>query len=378
MLKILYLWVKFLIIDQHYCQIHSYPWSAIAPVHTPSCSCTAARFTHTFGQPLHLLILYPVPALLPDTLILLVSHCTCSYSILFLHCCQVHSYLWSAIAPSHTLSCSCTTARYTHTLGQPLHLFILHPVPALQPGKPWSATAPSHTPSCSCTTARYTHTLGQPLHLLILHPVPALLPGTLIPLVSHCTFSYSILFLHYCQIHSYSWSAIAPAYTPSCSCTTARYTHTLGQPLHLLILYPVPALLPDTLIPLVSHCTCSYSILFLHCSQVNLGSHCTISYSILFLHYCQVHTYPWSAIAPAHTPSCSCTTARYTHTLGQPLHLLILHPVPALLPGTLKPLVSHCTFSYSILFLHYCQIHSYLWSAIAPAHTPSCSCTAAR
>ena len=165
------------------------------------------------------------------------------------------------------------------------------------------------------SAARYTHILGQPLHLLILSPVPALLPGTLISLVSHCTFSYSLLYLHCCQVHSYPWSATAPSHTLSCTCTAARYTHFLGQPLHILILSPVPTLLPGTLISLVSHCTFSYSLLYLHC--------------------CQVHSYPWSATAPSHTLSCTCTAARSTHILGQPLHLFILSPVPALLPGTL-------------------------------------------
>ena len=434
-----------MIFDLHCCQVPSYSWSVTTPSHTLSCSCTVARYPHTLGQSLHRLILYPVPTLLSGTLILLVSHYTFSYSILFLHCCQVH--LWSATAPSHIPSCSCTVARYPHTLGQSLHLLILYPVPALLPGTLillvshctfsysilflhccqvhlWSATAPSHIPSCSCTVARYPHTLGQSLHLLILYPVPALLPGTLILLVSHYTFSYSILFLHCCQVPSYSWSVTTPSHTLSCSCTVVRYPHTLGQSLHLLILYPVPALLPGT--PLVSHCTFSYSILFLHCCQVSsyswsvtapshtlscsctvaryphtlgqslhllilypvpallpgtlilLVSHCTFSYSILFLHCCQVSSYSWSVTAPSHTLSCSCTVARYSHTLGQSLHRLILYPVPALLPGTLILLVSHCTISYSILFLHCCQVPSYSWSATAPSHTLSCSCTVAR
>ena len=87
-----------------------------------------------------------------------------------------------------------------------------------------------------CTASRYTRTQCQPLHHLILYPIPALLPGSLVLMVSHCTFSYSM-----------------------CSCTAARFTSILGQPLHLLILC-VPALLPGSLVPSVSHCTFSYSV----------------------------------------------------------------------------------------------------------------------
>ena len=70
-----------------------------------------------------------MPALLPDPLISLVSHSTFSYSILCLHCCQVHSCPWSATALSHTLSCACTASRYTHVLSQPQHLLMLYLVP---------------------------------------------------------------------------------------------------------------------------------------------------------------------------------------------------------------------------------------------------------
>ena len=146
----------------HCFQVHSYPWSAITPFHTlpvpallpgtlislvshytsshSTCSCTASRYTHTLSQPLHLLTLY-----------------------LFQHCCQVHSYPWSAITPPHTL-----------------------PVPTLLPGTLISLV--SHYTfsysTCSYTAARYTHIWSaiKPPHTL---PVPALLSGTLISLVSH-------------------------------------------------------------------------------------------------------------------------------------------------------------------------------------------------
>ena len=378
MLRLLYPWIKIFVSVMHCCQVHTYPWSATAPSHTQSCSCRNAMYTHILGQPQHLLILNPVPAGMPCTLISLVSHSTFSYSILFLQECHVHSYPRSATAPSHTQSCSCRNAMYTHILGQPQHLLILNPVPAGMPctlislvshstfsysilflqechvhSYPWSATAPSHTQSCSCRNAMYTHILGQPQHLLILNPVPARLPCTLISSVSHSTFSYSILFLQECHVHSYPRSATAPSHTQSCSCRNAMYTHILGQPQHLLILYSVS-------------CSChehSYS---------SLVNHSTFSYTILFLHDCHVHSYPWSATAPSHTQSCSCRNAMYTHILGQPQHLLILNPVPAGMPCTLISLVSHSTFSYSILFLQECHVHSYPWSATAPSHTLFC------
>ena len=292
-----------------------YPWSAITPSLTLSCACTAARYMCILGQPLHLLLPYPVPALLPGICVSLVSHYTFSYPILCLHCCQVHVYPWSAITPSLTLSCACTAARYM------------------------------------CI-------LGQPLHLLVPYPVPALLPGTCVSLVSHYTVSYPILCLHCCLVHVYPWSAITPFLTLSCACTAAWYMCILGQPLHLLLPYPVPALLPGTCVSLVSHYTFSYPILGLHC--------------------CLVHVYPWSAITPSLTLSCACTTARYTNALGQPLHFLILYPVSALLPKTLMSLVSHCTFSYPILFLHCCQEHPCPWSSTASSLTLSCSYIAAR
>ena len=264
------------------------------------CSCTAFKYTHILGQPLHFLLLY-----------------------LFLHCFQVHSYPWSAITHSHTL-----------------------PVPALLPGTLISLV--SHYSfsysTCSCTASKYTHILGKPLHLLILYlclhccqvhsypwsaitashtlPVPTLLPGTLISLVSHYTFSYSTCS---CTAAKYTHTLVSH-YTFSystCSCTAAKYTHILGQPLHLLILF----------------CSCTASrythtlsqplhllilYLFLHCCLVHSYPWSAILILYLFLHCFQVHSYPWSAITPSHTL-----------------------PVPALLPGTLISLVIYYTSSYS-------------------------------
>ena len=451
----------FLIIFLHCCQVHSNLWSATVPPHTlptllPSAlkplvshctssysSYTAARCTQTFGQPLHLLILFlhycqvhsnhwsatvpphTLPTLLPGALKPLVSHCTSLYSsytaarctqtigqplyllILFLHCCQVHSNLWSATAPPYTLPTllpgalkplvshctslysSYTAARCTQTIGQPLYLLILFLHCCQVHSNLWSATAPPHTlptllpgalkplvSHCtslysSYTAARCTQTIGQPLYLLILflhccqvhanlwsatvppHTLPTLLPGALKPLVSHCTSLYSsytaarctqtigqplyllILFLHCCQMHSNLWSATAPPHN-------------------------LPTLLPGALKPLVSHCTSSYSsYTAARCTQT-FGQ--PLSILILFLHCCQMHSNLWSATAPPHN-------------------------LPTLLPGALKPLVSHCTSSYSsytaarctqtfgqplhllILFLHCCQMHSNLWSATVPPHT---------
>ena len=146
---------------------------------------------------------------------------------------QVHSYLWSSTEPSHTLSCYCTTARYTYTIGQPIHIFIYYE---------W-------LPSTLIALVRH--------YIFSYYTIPALLPGTHIPLVSHNIFSYTILFQHYCKVHSYPWShylehysvpallqgTLIPLVTLSrtlfCSSTTARYTHTLGHPQHYFILYPV-------------------------------------------------------------------------------------------------------------------------------------------
>ena len=186
--------------------------------------------------------------------------------------CYSNLYLWE----KNLRYLFCTAA------GTLIPHLILYPAPVqLQVNSyPWSASTPSHTLSCSSTAA-----------------------GTLIPLISLCTFSYSILLLHCC-----------------------RHTHTLGQPLHLLILLSCTA--AGTLIPLVSHCTFSYSILLLHyCKSTHtLGQplHLLILNPVLL----QVHSYPWSATAPSHTLSCSCTAA-----------------------GTPIPLVSLYTFSYSILHL---------------------------
>ena len=147
---------------------------------------------------------------------------------------------------------------------------------------PWPGTTSSHTLHCSSTTARYTHTLGQALHPLILYTVPAQLPGTLIPLVRHYIFSYTILFQHYCQVHSYTWSGTTSSHILYCS---------------------MPGI------------------------HISLVSHSTFSFTILFQHYCQVHTYTWSGTTTSHTLFCSSTTARYTHNLGHPQHYLIHYPV---------------------------------------------------
>ena len=265
--------------------------------------CTAARCTHTLGYPWHLLIPYPDPALLP-----------------------VHSYPRSATAPPYTLSRSCTVAsalipsvshstflyaipilhccQCTHTLGQPQHLLICYADPALLPvhSYPRSATAPSYMLCRSCTVA-----------------------SALIPSVSHSTLLYAILILHCCQC-----------------------THTLGQPQHLLIRYPDPALLPVHSYP--RSATAPSYMLCRSCTVASAlipsVSHSTFLYAMPILHCCQC-----------------------THTLGQPQHPLICYPDPALLPvhsyprsatapsymlcrsctvaSALIPLASHSTFTYS-------------------------------
>ena len=81
-----------------------------------------------------------------------------------------HSYPWSVTTQSHIRSYSCTAVKSIHNLGQSLHLLILYPVTALLSGISFVSHAPSHTLSCFCTAARYTHLL----HLLILYPIPGL------------------------------------------------------------------------------------------------------------------------------------------------------------------------------------------------------------